>query len=179
MSDNDAGLAPEFDTEEVQFRKDGTIVWKVDGQRSVLRRPKFKELRTLREEINDLSQLSRDERAPLIERLTALTKPLTDQIDALDVEEGDPAAVARIRDELAEVYKSDEWIEVQDALKQQREQADGMLLEWFRDSILVRLGKPVVHIDDPEDLPPWVIDQTFIREVLEHWSSVPRRPGVV
>lgn len=172
---------PEFESEEVMFRKDGTIVWKVDGQRTLLRRPKFKELRTLREEIALLADESREERQAIVDRLNALSKPLTDRLEGID-SETDPTANAQItaiEEELRTIQESDEWTAIQDELRGQRTRSDQAMLAWFRDSILVRFGKPVVVIDDPEDLPPWVTNKEFVGELLEHWSSVPRRPGVV
>lgn len=172
----------EFDAEEVVFRKDGTIIWKVEGQRTVLRRPKFKELRTLREEINDMAEKSREQREAIQERLRDLTDPINDRLAALVGVDSDPAVAAQviqIETELREVQHSDEWVEIQAELRAHRNDADRELLAWFVDGVLTRFGKPVPSIDDPEDLPPWCVDQQFIRDVLEHWSSVPRRPGVV
>lgn len=172
---------PEFVDEEVMFRKDGTIVWKVDGVRTLLRRPKFKELRVLREEVADLAAQAREAQAPIQDRLRALTKPLEDRLGELAAADPDGSQdeVRAVEDELRTVQASDEWSATQDELKALRYESDVAVLAWFRDGVLVRFGKPVVRIDDPEDLPGWCVDQKFLKDLLDHWSSVPRRPGVV
>lgn len=160
-------VAPEYETEEVAFRKDGTIILRIEDQRSVLRRPKFKELRVLREEIASLGTQFREEREPLVKRLEALA--------------GEPTGDEAVEDtaaRLLEAQASPEWLEIQDALRVVRDDSDRQTLTWFRDSILGRFAKPVPVIEDPEDLPPWVVDQEFISSLLTHWSTVPRRPGV-
>lgn len=173
-------MPAEFAAEEVMFRKDGTVVWKVDRMRTVLRRPKFKELRNLNEEITALADKSREERQPLLDELRALTDPITDEITGLDTD--DPATATKLielQQALRDQQRTQEYQDVQMRLRLQRDEADYELLTWFAESVLRRFGQPPPRIDDPGDLPGWCIDATFTRDLLGHWSSVPRRPGVV
>jgi len=173
-------LPLEFADEEVMFRKDGTVVWRAGGVRTVLRRPKFKELRVLHEEINTLAEESRVAREPLQTRVREMSDPLQEAIRALDPE--DPQNGARIIElsqELRDVQTSPEFLDLQAALRKQRDEADDALMEWFAESILRRLGRPVPRIEDVGDLPAWCLDSAFQRDLLQHWASVPRRPGVV
>lgn len=177
--------APEWADEEVIFRPDGTVLLKLDGVRYRLKRPKFRELKETRQTLTDLGQAERDGRAETIEAMNALLEPVQAKLRALPpAEDGevDPHLDERaaLVEEAAAVRASEEFAALQAAREAAVEASDRAMLEWFRDAILRRLGSPAARGFDGDDvvnLPPWVVDATFIKDLLAHWSSVPRRPG--
>lgn len=148
---DDQGL---FDSEEVWFRKDGTTVLRIDGVRYVLRRPKFKELRTLREQVRVMD-----------DQLIADIEPLNVELTALkDAEGAEAVATAR---ELAE------------RVRVARETQTVRVLTWFRDELLTNFADPAPNGELTwDDLPGWIASATFFSDLSDHWASVPRRPGV-
>lgn len=169
MADETGALAPtdtegEFSGEEYQPRRDGTIVLRIDGTRFVIKRPKFKELRTIKEAVRELDRQLLEEEQPVQDQL----RVLRDQLKALadDDEEGQRPIVEGIDGVLNQLRE----VRDRSALRQ---------LTWFRDGVLGVLGTPKPNESmQPEDLPTWLVSQEFLGELSDHWASVPRRPGV-
>jgi hypothetical protein len=180
----DFGAGPEFEDEEVLFRKDGTVIVKLDGTRYRLRRPKWKELREIREQAVHNAEEAREGRLAIEQRMTDLVAPLRERAQAFEaIPDGEAtpeqqAEAAQALTDLAAVVDSDEYRKAQAELTEHRHQGDETTLEWFHTEILSRLADKRVRVAW-DDLPPWALSQAFTQELLAHWSTVPRRPGVL
>lgn len=183
---------PEFIDEEVIFRKDGTVTLKIDGTRYRLRRPKWRELRALRESAQQNTEDYNDATHEVAERMAAMLQPSQDALDAIaqyapdetaapdapdDAPDGVDGAVAALT-AIQDVQASVEFRALQAEMRALRAKGDDTVMGWFYTDIVLLLAKPSPRFD-ADDLPPWVIDPKFIGDLLAHWSSVPRRPGVL
>lgn len=180
-------VAEEYADEEVIFRPDGTVLLKLLGTRYRLKRPKYRELKAIREEAVQNAEDSRDFQTGILTRIADLLAPVQDQIRGLSPRptggEDDPDVEARVAliAELTALQESDEFKALRAEQREAVEDSDRKALEWFRDGIMRRLGSPAARGFDGDDvfaLPSWVVDQEFVGELMAHWSSVPRRPGV-
>jgi hypothetical protein len=181
---DDRTLGRDFEAEGYDPRKDGTVILKLDGVRYRLRRPKYKELREIREAAVHNADDAREVRLEIEARMDALVAPLRERVEEFQsIPDGEAtpeqqADAAQTLADLAAVVESDDYRKMQAELVAHRHAGDDTMMEWFYEEILVRLADKRVRIGW-DDLPPFAKEQTFIQELLAHWSTVPRRPGVL
>lgn len=175
----------EFAEEEVVFMKDGRVWFVIDGKRYLLRRPKFKELRTFRESLNALAAEERAEGEPLDEEVAAAraayvaehAEQVSAQREVFRSLRPDVAAMAD--DEIDELLDLPLPDDLTDRVRERSFANTLTLLTWFRDECLNQFSTTGTFDSDAEDLPAWCASAGLFREISQHWSTVPRRPGVL
>lgn len=136
-----------------EYRKDGTTLLFVDGQRwNRLKRAKLGELRELRESLEELS----DEAL----RLTAKAA-----IDRPDKPAPDADADAKVSYTLAS----------RENQRHLNAAIEGLHADWIRQafSLLADHGPPA----EDAEWPPWLIEPEFINGLIRHLQSVPLARG--
>lgn len=147
--------------EGLELRKDGTIVMHLDddegrNRRVQLRRPKFRELRRLRQDEWDIADQIR----------TWLTTAQA-ELDGFDLDSYDKDADIP-RDVRRQVTEITRRIQRDGAVM-----AEDLRLSWAEDVIRTLSGTEV----NEDDLPPWCASADFAAQTLNHWLMVPTRRG--
>lgn len=160
--------AREFDEELFEPWADGRVHLRLNGKDYWLRRPKFKELRLIRESLKPLAEDERNEN----ERLRAIAKRRVDE--GPKTPNGEP-----ILDDSAQPLLADATAEEAAETGAITDARNERMLRWMHREVLVRLAQPgYPDADDEwENLPLWMASTAVVQDLNEHWSSVPRRPG--
>lgn len=156
---SDTTTPEQFGEELFELWPDGRVHLKVAGREMYLRRPKFKELRAIRESLKPMAALEREEN----ERLRALAERQRRDATGTD-DDGKPILSPMTEEEL------DESRQISDAREER-------MLRWQQENVLSVLGSFPAEGDAWQELPTWMARADVVRDLTEHWSSVPRRPG--
>ena len=151
-------VAPENAKEGIDLRPDGGVHLWLDGTKHRLRRPRGREFRKLREELQDHLDVINETSD---ENLT-WSQALLDRGDEREAR-GEPRIT------------SEERAEDRRRGRAMRDMTENLLRGWWL-SVIATLAVEARDVD-AEDLPPWLTGPAQAMLLLEHWRSVPSLSG--